>query len=78
MKTAISIPDDVFADAERLIKRLKTSRSQLYTEAIREYLARHDDDAVTEALNRVHDAGDLPLDPAVEAMSRKVLERADW
>jgi predicted transcriptional regulator len=78
MKTAISIPDDVFADAERLTQRLKKSRSQLYTEAIREYVARHDADTITEKLNRIYDAGDLPLDPMVAAMSAKVLERTDW
>jgi hypothetical protein len=41
MKTAISIPDDVFADAERLARRLKKSRSELYSRAIREYIGEH-------------------------------------
>ncbi len=78
MKTAISIPDDLYADAERLARRLGKARSQLYAEAIREYLARHDDEAITDALNELHDAGDLPIDPAVAAMSARVLQRADW
>jgi metal-responsive CopG/Arc/MetJ family transcriptional regulator len=47
MKTAISIPDDVFAGAERLAKRTKKSRSQLFSDAVREYLARHTAEEVT-------------------------------
>lgn len=53
MKTAISIPDDLFNDAERLVARFKTSRSELYSRAIAEFVARHDEDAVTQALNEV-------------------------
>ena len=41
MKTAISIPDDVFERAERLARHTKKSRSQLFSEAVREYVARH-------------------------------------
>jgi metal-responsive CopG/Arc/MetJ family transcriptional regulator len=78
MKTAISIPDEVYAEAERLTRRLKKSRSQLYTDAVREYLARHDPDAVTEALNRVCELVDSRADPAVSAASRRLLERVEW
>src|SRR5207302_10510760 len=49
MKTAISIPDDVYAEVERLARRLNRSRSRLYADAAREYVARHDPDAVTDA-----------------------------
>ena len=41
MKTAVSVPDEVFQRAERLAKRMKVSRSELYSRALREYLARH-------------------------------------
>ena len=53
MKTAISISDDLIADAERLAKKLKKSRSQLYCHALREYVARHEPDEITETLNEV-------------------------
>ena len=53
MKTTISLPDDVFEEAERLARRLKKSRSELYREALAEYVARHDSDAMTVAMNRV-------------------------
>jgi metal-responsive CopG/Arc/MetJ family transcriptional regulator len=41
MKTAVSIPDDVFEEAERLAADLETSRSQLYSRALREFVSRH-------------------------------------
>lgn len=78
MKTAISIPDDVYAEAERLARRWRKSRSQLYTEAVREYLARHDPEAITDTLNRVSDLLDAPIDPAVSAAGRTLLERVEW
>ncbi len=53
MKTAVSIPDDVFDDAERLADRLQTSRSQLYARALSEFVARHDEDRVTAKMNEV-------------------------
>jgi metal-responsive CopG/Arc/MetJ family transcriptional regulator len=78
MKTAISIPDKIFAEAERLSRRLKKSRSQVYTEAVTEYLARHDPEAVTEAMNRVCEGIDTRADPAVSAAAIRTLEQVEW
>lgn len=78
MKTAISIPDDVFAEAETLVQRLGITRSELYVAALREYLARRDQDAVTAALDRVYaDVGNRP-DPAVVEAGNRTLQRAEW
>ncbi len=58
MKTAISIPDPIFRSAELAARRLKMNRSQLYTAAVAEYVARRKDAGVTEKLNEVYaDAG---------------------
>jgi predicted transcriptional regulator len=78
MKTAISIPDDVFEEAERLAARTDKSRSQLYTEAMREYLARHDPDAVTERLDEVVDELAPAEDRFVAETTRSVLLRVEW
>ena len=56
MKTAISLPDRVFREADRHARRTGKSRSQLYAEALAEYLARHAPDAVTDAMNQVCDS----------------------
>jgi predicted transcriptional regulator len=53
METAVSIPDDVFEGTEHLAPRTKKSRSRLHSDAIKEYVARHAPEAVTEAMNRV-------------------------
>jgi metal-responsive CopG/Arc/MetJ family transcriptional regulator len=78
MKTAISIPDDVFREAEQLGRRTKKSRSQLYSEALREYVARHAREEVTEAMDRVCDELGDPKDPFVASAARRILERTEW
>jgi predicted transcriptional regulator len=78
MKTAISLPDWVHRDADRLARRLGKTRSRLYTEAMQLYLARYDADAVTDALNAVCDATNTGLDPALAAVSAGVLRRSEW
>jgi len=78
MKTAISLPDRIFRAAERHARRARKSRSQLYAEAIAEYLARHAPEEVTEAMNRVVDQLAGESDPFVAAAGRRVLEDSSW
>jgi Ribbon-helix-helix protein, copG family len=78
MKTAVSIPDDVFEKVERFARRSKRSRSEIYSAALREFIARHGSDEVTEAMNRVvDDIGDEP-DEFVAAAARHILENTEW
>jgi predicted transcriptional regulator len=78
MKTAISIADSIFRKAEYYARRKKKSRSELYTEALSEYLARHDVDAVTEAMNKALEETGESVDPFVEAASQRALKRTQW
>lgn len=75
MKTAISLPDGLFKEAERLARRQRKSRSRLYAEAIAEYVARHDPDWITQRLNEVAAAVDTSLPPDIAAASYEVLKR---
>lgn len=78
MKTAVSIPDDLFRTAEQLALRSRKSRSQLFSDALREYVARHSDDQVTEAMNRVcAEVGDTK-DTFVTAAAKRILQRGEW
>ncbi len=78
MKTSVSIPDDVFKKAERLARHTKKSRSRLFSDAIREYVARHAPEHFTEALDRVcAELGTQP-DKFVSSAARRVLERSEW
>lgn len=78
MKTAVSIPDQVFQQAERLAKRTRKSRSQVFSSALREYVARHSPDEVTAAMDRVCEQLGERLDPFVERAGRQTLERSEW
>lgn len=78
MKTAISLPDDVFERAERLAKRQGRSRSDLYSQAIDEYVARHAPDDVTEAIDAViNGVGQAPNELG-QAAARGVLSHVEW
>jgi metal-responsive CopG/Arc/MetJ family transcriptional regulator len=78
MKTAISIPDDVFAGAERLAKRTRKSRSRLFSDAVREYLARHAPEEVTEAMDRTCSELGCTADEFTSLAVRRILERSEW
>jgi predicted transcriptional regulator len=78
MKTAVSIPDDVFEGAERLARRTKKSRSRLFSDAVREYVARHAPDEVTEAMNRACAELGKSSDEFVSSAARRILERTEW
>ena len=78
MKTAISIPDDLFEGAERLARRTKRTRSRLFSDALKEYLARHAPDRVTSAMNQAcAEIGD-PKDSFVSSATSRSLERSEW
>ena len=78
MKTAISIPDDVFADAESLAKTLNASRSQLYSRAVREFVARHSPERVTAALNEACHAATESDEVFARTAARHALRRSEW
>ena len=73
MKTAISIPDDVFNAAERAARTMALSRSELYTRAIRSFLEELSDAAVTESLNAVYAEAGSSLDPALKRAQQRAL-----
>ena len=78
MKTAVSVPDDVFEGAERLARREGRSRSDVYSSALREYVARREPDDVVDALDRVVAGVGEGIDPFVTASSRRTLESSEW
>jgi len=78
MKTAISIPDQVFESAEKLAHRLGKSRSQLYTQALHSYLEKNDDELVQAALDKVYEEIPSTVDPAIQALQAKSLDTEQW
>jgi metal-responsive CopG/Arc/MetJ family transcriptional regulator len=78
MKIAVSVPDDIFEEAEELARRTKRSRSEVYSRALAEYVARHAPDRVTEAMDRALSEIGEPADPFVRDVARRALKRSDW
>ena len=78
MKTAISIPDELFHRAEEMAQKTGKSRSQLYQEALSEYLLRRDPGAITQAMDETLAGIDPQPDPWLTEAGRQTLERSEW
>lgn len=78
MKTAISLPDDLFGQAETMAAQLRVSRSELYSRALQEFLARHAPDRITEALDAFYEAFDAPQDQFVKVAAQRTLKQSEW
>ena len=80
MKTAISIPDEIFEKAERAAKKLGVSRSELYAKAVRDFVERYRRENLTEKLNEVYsgDESISELDPHLLALQAHSLKREEW
>ena len=78
MKTAISVQDKLFERAEKFAKRIKISRSRLFSEAIEEYLDRREAEDITANLNAVYSKEDSTVDPVAFEMAIMSLPKDDW
>ncbi len=78
MKTAISLPDDLFNKAESLANRLGLTRSRLYAQALEDYITRHQARRVSEQLDAVYGTEASTVDAPTVAAQSRVLKRAEW
>lgn len=78
MKTAISIPDHVFDEAEKLAQRLGMSRSELYANAVSEYLLERNGEEVTRKLNEIYQKETSILEPVLHTLQFDSLPKDDW
>jgi metal-responsive CopG/Arc/MetJ family transcriptional regulator len=78
MKTAVSMPDDLFRRAEAAARRLRVSRSELYARAIEEFLKAQQGNAITERLNDVYSRMPAKVEPALERAQLKSLQKDAW
>jgi antitoxin MazE6 len=78
MKTAISLPDDLFRAADALARKLGMSRSRLFASALAEYIARHRTAKVTERLNAVYGSEPSRLDKATRGAQRRGVAQSEW
>jgi len=78
MKTAISLPDDLFASADALARRMGVSRSGLIATALAEYIARHRTSKISERLDAVYALEAGGVDPRLARAQRRMLEQSEW
>lgn len=78
MKTAISIPDDIYEQAERYARKARLSRSELFARALEEYLEARSRESVTAKLNEIYARESSTLDPVVERAQAEALGQEDW
>jgi metal-responsive CopG/Arc/MetJ family transcriptional regulator len=78
MKTAISLPDSVFEEAETLAQQLGLSRSELYTKALKAYLQKYNRNQILHKLNQVYSKETCEIDPAMAKMQFMSLPHEDW
>ena len=78
MKTAISVPNDVFELSERLAKKLKVSRSQIFAMGVKKLGEEYDDDEVTAKLDEFYSREKAEIDPVIMKMAALSLPKDEW
>ena len=78
MKSAPTIPKALEAKVARVARRLRKTPRLVLEDAIAEYVARHDPEAVTQAMNRVAELVDTRSQPGVAGAARRILEQTEW
>ena len=78
MKTAISIPDEIFTAAEQTAKRLGVSRSELYSNAVKDYIESHVAERITEKLDQIYSEEESSLAANLLSMQTSSLCKDDW
>jgi metal-responsive CopG/Arc/MetJ family transcriptional regulator len=78
MKTAISLPDELFEAAEALAARLEVPRSRLYAIALEEFLARHDARRVSERLDAVYGSEPSAMPRALGVAQADAIRTTEW
>jgi metal-responsive CopG/Arc/MetJ family transcriptional regulator len=74
MKVAVSVPDQVFKEAEKVSKRLRVSRSRLYAQALEEFVQKHQRKGVRAALDEVYEAQTSDVETALADLQARALK----
>jgi predicted transcriptional regulator len=78
MKTAISIPDDVFESADELAEQMGVTRSHLYATAVAEYVAKHRASDITATLNEVYSEEPSGIGRALRTAQARSVGSSGW
>ena len=78
LKTAISIPENIFLQADETAKVLGLNRSRLYTAAIAEFLAKNRADEVKAKSKQIYVNENSQVDPIFTKAQMMGLAKEDW
>jgi hypothetical protein len=78
MKTAISVPDDVFRLSEKLAKKLRVSRSAVFALGVKKLSEELDKEAMIARINKVCEEVDTSLDPVLREYTFRKLREVEW
>lgn len=78
MKTAISVPNEVFERIEKYAKKKKMSRSQFFSKAAVEYLDSREKEDITANLNEVYSKEDSSVNPVLFKIALLSLPKEEW
>lgn len=78
MKTAVSIPDALYEQADEVAGELKLSRSKLYSIAIKEFIKNHQKSDITERIDQYINENGQPIDPVFLRGSLDDLKKVEW
>jgi hypothetical protein len=78
MKTAISIDEATYHNAEEAAAGLGLTRSKFYALALDAYLKKLRDDAITEQLNRYYKDHKAAFDEDIQQATYTLFAKEDW
>ena len=78
MKTAISVPNDVFELSERLAKKLKVSRSKIFAMGVKKLGEEYEEEDIVARINAVCKEVDTSLDPFWKEVQSRTLPKDKW
>lgn len=78
MKTAISVPDDIFELSEKLAKKLKVSRSRIFAMGVKKLGEEFEKDEATARLNEFYSKEKAEIDPVIMTMATLSLPKEEW
>jgi metal-responsive CopG/Arc/MetJ family transcriptional regulator len=77
VKTAVSIPDPIFEAADRLARRRRVSRSELYAEALTKLLDSDESTEITARLDDVYGERSSELDAGLATLQALAIDE-EW
>jgi metal-responsive CopG/Arc/MetJ family transcriptional regulator len=78
VKTAVSLPDELFKKAELVAKRMHVSRSELYALALSGYLRTRDEEEIARKLREFYDKEPAIVDEVLHRAQLRVMKRSEW